>query len=314
MTSIDFETRWSMAHWMRPDHVAGGALAVLVQHAQADQLDVLGDARHLRRAAADGAGDVRAVAVGVHARPAGAAGEVHEADDAAAEVGRPVDARVDHRHRDAGAVERAGGGRLVDAERPAQREGGVEGRADQVRDQAVALHRAVVRDVQDVALLRHLAQQPARQPCPTPRDRRQVGAGTTRPLLLQLAQRLGLGARLQRDDHLLVAVAAGLGLLLEVSVQLVGLAAVSGSLGREGVEPSQQQGRHHQRTQPSRGPSPHARVVLFPERFRSHHCLPSSRGAHEAPTRPGATGGPAGSRTRQVVVPTALGARVAGRR
>ena len=107
----------------RADHVAGGALAVLVQHAQADQLDVLGDARHLRRAAADGAGDVRAVAIRVHARPAGAAGEVHEADDAAAEVGRPEDARVDHRHRDARAVERAVRGRLVDAERPAQREG-----------------------------------------------------------------------------------------------------------------------------------------------------------------------------------------------
>ena len=110
------------------------------------------------------------------------------------------------------------------------------------------------------------------------------------------------------------AVAASLGLLLEIPVQPVRLAALSGAPGREGVEPAQQQGRHHQGTQPSPGPSPHACVVLSFERFRSHHCPPivTRRARSAAPFWSNREA--SRNRVGQVVVLTALGVAAAIRR
>ena len=186
---------------------------------------------------------------------------------------------------------RAGIAGPVDAQRPAQRVGGVEGRADEVADQAVGLHRAVVRDADHVALFRHLAEEP-------PRDlaRHDVTvqvAARDETLLLKLADRLGLLARPQRDDHVFVVVAAGVGLLLEVYVQLLGLAAVPGPSAAKASSPRSSSAA----TISGRSQREARRLTLtsswFPNASVITTALPSHETAHDAPTHPGATARPA---------------------
>ena len=110
----------------RLDDVARLAAALSVEHLEADQPHLGRDALKLAvrqgAAAADQAGDVRAVAVVVERRRRiAAAREVVEAGDASGEIGARRDAGVDDRDADArGSVGRVDAGRARQPERLAQ--------------------------------------------------------------------------------------------------------------------------------------------------------------------------------------------------
>ena len=111
--------------------------------------------------------------------------------------------------------------RLVDAERPAQRVGGVECRAQEIGDQAVALHRAVVRDVQARRFPRPACAAACATACPTRRRPYRSRACNLRPFSCSLRSALAFVPGFNVTITLSSASPPASACSLEVSVQLL---------------------------------------------------------------------------------------------